>query len=263
MLRTLWGDPARYKEQYWEEIDGVYFTGDGAHRDKNGYYWIMGRLDDVINVSGHRLGTMEVESALVSHPKVAEAAVVGVPHEIKGQGIAAFVTLRGGNKDSYAFEEEAAGVGDEGDRRHRPAGLPPLQRRAPQDAERKDHAPPPAGHRLGRPHPGGHHHPRGRLRAPEPAGVRGIAEGRAEGRCRKMSRVRLIGPEEAGGGVARLYGAAAEMLGRVPNSYRALAHLPHVAGVLLPFNAAMQREGPGRPALGQDQGDGGHQDEAR
>jgi acetyl-CoA synthetase len=109
MLRTLWGDPARYKEQYWKEIEGVYFTGDGAHRDKDGYYWIMGRLDDVINVSGHRLGTMEVESALVSHPKVAEAAVVGVPHEIKGQGIAAFVTLRGSNKDSYAFEEELRG----------------------------------------------------------------------------------------------------------------------------------------------------------
>ena len=109
MLRTLWGDPARYKEQYWKEIDGVYFTGDGAHRDKDGYYWIMGRLDDVINVAGHRLGTMEVESALVSHPKVAEAAVVGVPHEIKGQGIAAFVTLRGGNEDSDAFGEELRG----------------------------------------------------------------------------------------------------------------------------------------------------------
>jgi acetyl-CoA synthetase len=106
MLRTLWGDPERYKEQYWKEIDGVYFTGDGAHRDKDGNYWIMGRLDDVINVSGHRLGTMEVESALVSHPKVAEAAVVGVPHEIKGQGIAAFVILRGGSKDSYTFEKE-------------------------------------------------------------------------------------------------------------------------------------------------------------
>jgi len=106
MLRTLWGDDARYKEQYWSEIKGVYFTGDGARRDKDGYYWIMGRVDDVINVAGHRLGTMEVESALVSNQQVAEAACVGFPHEIKGEGIAAFVTLKGDTDHKPELEKE-------------------------------------------------------------------------------------------------------------------------------------------------------------
>ncbi len=95
MLRTIWGDEERYHQQYWSQIPGVYFTGDGARRDEHGNYWIMGRIDDVLNVSGHRLSTMEVESALVSHPRVAEAAVVGAPHEIKGEGIHCFVTLKG------------------------------------------------------------------------------------------------------------------------------------------------------------------------
>ncbi|MCC6285470.1 MAG: acetate--CoA ligase [Phycisphaerales bacterium] len=94
MLRGIHGDRQRYLDTYWSRVKGMYLAGDGAHRDKDGYFWIMGRIDDVINVSGHRLGTMEVESALVSHPAVAEAAVVGMPHEIKGTGIAAFVTLR-------------------------------------------------------------------------------------------------------------------------------------------------------------------------
>ncbi|MCX6106734.1 MAG: acetate--CoA ligase [Proteobacteria bacterium] len=93
MLRTIWGDDERFKTQYWSQIPGVYFTGDGARRDQNGYYWIMGRIDDVLNVSGHRLSTMEIESALVSHPAVAEAAVVGAPHDLKGESIHAFVTL--------------------------------------------------------------------------------------------------------------------------------------------------------------------------
>ena len=97
MLRTLYGDDERYKSQYWSDIPGCYFTGDGARRDENGNYWIMGRVDDVINVAGHRLSTMEVESALVSHPLVAEAAVVGKPDDLKGQGIAAFVTLESGH----------------------------------------------------------------------------------------------------------------------------------------------------------------------
>jgi acetyl-CoA synthetase len=97
MLRTIYGDPERYKKQYWSEIDGCYFTGDGARKDEDGYFWIMGRVDDVLNVAGHRLGSMEIESALVSHPKVAEAAVVGKPDEIKGQAICAFVTLQTGN----------------------------------------------------------------------------------------------------------------------------------------------------------------------
>ena len=93
MLRGIHGDRARFIETYWSKVSGMYVAGDGARRDDRGYFWIMGRIDDVINVSGHRLGTMEVESALVSHPAVVEAAVVGMPHEIKGTGIAAFVTL--------------------------------------------------------------------------------------------------------------------------------------------------------------------------
>jgi len=96
MLRGIWGDPERYTKTYWSEIPGVYFTGDGARRDEDGYFWIMGRVDDVINVSGHRLGTMEIESALVSHPAVAEAAVVGRPDELKGTAVCAFVTVQAG-----------------------------------------------------------------------------------------------------------------------------------------------------------------------
>ncbi len=106
MARTIYGDPQRYEEAYWSEIPGSYFTGDGARRDKDGYFWLMGRVDDVINVSGHRLGTMEVESALVAHPKVAEAAVVGRPDEMKGQAIAAFVTLESGHEASEELRQE-------------------------------------------------------------------------------------------------------------------------------------------------------------
>ena len=106
MLRTIWGDDDRYRKQYWSEIEGVYFAGDGARRDADGYYWIMGRVDDVINVSGHRLGTAEVESALVSHPAVAEAAVVARPDELKGSGIVAFVTLEGTHESTDTLKEE-------------------------------------------------------------------------------------------------------------------------------------------------------------
>jgi acetyl-CoA synthetase len=106
MARTIYGDPERYKKAYWSEIPGMYFTGDGARRDVDGYFWLMGRVDDVINVSGHRLGTMEVESALVAHPKVAEAAVVGRPDEMKGQAIAAFVTLEAGNPPCEELKNE-------------------------------------------------------------------------------------------------------------------------------------------------------------
>ena len=105
MLRTLWGDDERYKQAYWSEIPNVYFAGDGARRDEHGYYWIMGRVDDVINVSGHRLGTAEVESALVSHESVAEAAVVGRPDDLKGQAISAFVTLEGGRKGNDELKD--------------------------------------------------------------------------------------------------------------------------------------------------------------
>jgi len=105
MLRTIWGDDERYREQYWSQIPGVYFAGDGARRDQNGYFWIMGRIDDVINVSGHRLGTAEVESALVSHEAVAEAAVVGRPDDLKGSAIVAFVTLEGSHHPSDQLKQ--------------------------------------------------------------------------------------------------------------------------------------------------------------
>ena len=96
MLRTIWGDDQRYQDTYWSKWDGVYFPGDGSKRDEDGFFWILGRVDDVLNVAGHRIGTMEVESALVDHPAVAESAVVGKSHDIKGQSIAAFVTLKHG-----------------------------------------------------------------------------------------------------------------------------------------------------------------------
>jgi acetyl-CoA synthetase len=107
MLRGIYGDRERFLKTYWQQVPGnVYFAGDGARRDTEGNYWIMGRVDDVINVSGHRLGTAEVESALVSHPAVAEAAVVGIQHEIKGTGIAAFVTVRGGQEPSDELKDQ-------------------------------------------------------------------------------------------------------------------------------------------------------------
>ncbi len=106
MLRTIYRDPDRYKTNYFAQIDGAYFTGDGARRDQDGYLWIMGRVDDVINVSGHRLGTMEIESALVSHTTVAEAACVGRPDDMKGQAVVAFVTLEGGRKGDDKLRDE-------------------------------------------------------------------------------------------------------------------------------------------------------------
>jgi len=106
MLRTIFRDPERYRQQYFSQIEGAYFTGDGARRDEDGYFWIMGRVDDVINVSGHRLGTMEIESALVSHPMVAEAAVVGRPDEMKGQAVVAFVTLEGARHGDPKLRDE-------------------------------------------------------------------------------------------------------------------------------------------------------------
>ncbi|HTT57809.1 MAG TPA: acetate--CoA ligase, partial [Opitutaceae bacterium] len=105
MLRTLWGDDERYQRQYWSEVPGVYFTGDGARQDKDGYFWIVGRIDDVLNVAGHRIGTAEVESALVSHHQVAEAAVVGRSDELKGQALVAFVTLKAGIQPSDELKE--------------------------------------------------------------------------------------------------------------------------------------------------------------
>jgi len=106
MLRSIYGDKPRYKKQYWSEYKGKYLTGDGARRDKDGYFWIVGRIDDVLNVAGHRLGTSEIESALVSHAKVAEAAAVGRPDELKGQGVVVFVTLKGGVNPTPGLKEE-------------------------------------------------------------------------------------------------------------------------------------------------------------
>ena len=106
MLRGIYGDPERFVKQYWSQIPGMYFTGDGAKRDKEGYLWLLGRIDDVMNVSGHRVSTMEVESALVDHPFVAEAAVIGRTHEIKGQAIAAFVTIKAGRPQTEELKKE-------------------------------------------------------------------------------------------------------------------------------------------------------------
>ncbi len=106
MLRTIYGDDARYQEVYWSRFPGRYFTGDGAKLDEDGYWWILGRVDDVLNVAGHRIGTMEVESALVEHPSVAEAAVVGRAHDLKGQALAAFVTLKDGKPPSAGLKDD-------------------------------------------------------------------------------------------------------------------------------------------------------------
>ena len=106
MLRTIYGDDERYRQQYWSQVPHVYFTADGARRDADGYIWVMGRVDDVLNVAGHRLSTMEIESALVHHAQVAEAAVVGQPDEIKGEGIACFVTLKRGDRASEELKKE-------------------------------------------------------------------------------------------------------------------------------------------------------------
>jgi acetyl-CoA synthetase len=105
-MRTVYGDHKRFAETYFRTYPGKYFTGDGCRRDADGYYWITGRVDDVLNVSGHRMGTAEVESALVAHPKVAESAVVGYPHDIKGQGIYAYVTLKLGVEPSEELRKE-------------------------------------------------------------------------------------------------------------------------------------------------------------
>jgi acetyl-CoA synthetase len=106
MLRGIWGDPERYVKQYWSKWDGIYFTGDGAKRDEDGYFWLLGRVDDVMNVAGHRIGTMEVESALVDHNSIAEAAVVGISHDIKGTAIAAFVIVKESERQ-HALDDPA------------------------------------------------------------------------------------------------------------------------------------------------------------
>ena len=149
-LRTVYGDHQRFMETYFSTYPGKYFTGDGCRRDADGYYWITGRVDDVINVSGHRMGTAEVESALVAHPKVSEAAVVGYPHQIKGQGIYAYVTLMEGEQPEDGLRKElVAWVRKEigPDRLARPH---PVRARPAEDALGQDHAAHPPEDRRGR-----------------------------------------------------------------------------------------------------------------
>ena len=148
-MRTVYGDHERFVQTYFSTYPGKYFTGDGCRRDEDGYYWITGRVDDVINVSGHRMGTAEVESALVAHHSVAEAAVVGAPHDIKGQGIYAYVTLNAGEEPETGAAQGAGPVGAQGDRPDRLARLAAVGAGPAQDPLGQDHAPHPAQDRLG------------------------------------------------------------------------------------------------------------------
>ena len=168
MLRGIWGDDERYKLQYWSEVPHSYLCGDNARRDEDGYYWIMGRIDDVLNVSGHRLSTIEIESALVSHEAVAEAAAVGRPHELKGEAVAVFVTLSGGFEPSRGIAEGAEGPRPQGDRRPGRARRHPLHGVAAEDPQRQDHAAAAPRHRR-RPGDGRRHDDAGGLQRPGPA----------------------------------------------------------------------------------------------
>jgi acyl-CoA synthetase (AMP-forming)/AMP-acid ligase II len=162
MIRTIWGDPERFKKSYYPADFGgkYYLAGDGANRDLDGYFWIMGRIDDVLNVSGHRLGTMEIESALVAHPLVAEAAVVGRPDDLTGEAVCAFVVLKQARPSGAEAKKiaDAARPCGQGDRRARQAEGHPLRRQPAEDALRQDHAPPAAFHRQGRGDHAGRHH---------------------------------------------------------------------------------------------------------
>ena len=149
-MRTVYGDHERFVQTYFSTYIGRYFTGDGCRRDADGYYWITGRVDDVINVAGHRMGTAEVESALVAHPKVSEAAVVGYPHDIKGQGIYAYVTLMAGEAPDRRAAQGAGRLGAQGDRADRFARSHSVLARPAEDALGQDHAPHPAQDRRGR-----------------------------------------------------------------------------------------------------------------
>ena len=149
-MRTVYGDHDRFEQTYFSTYKGKYFTGDGCRRDADGYYWITGRVDDVINVSGHRMGTAEVESSLVAHEKVSEAAVVGYPHDIKGQGIYAYVTLMTGTEPIGSAAQGAGGLGAQGHRPDRLARPDPVRARPAENPLRQDHAPHPAQDRGGR-----------------------------------------------------------------------------------------------------------------
>ena len=149
MLRGIYGDPERYRQTYWSRFPGMYFAGDGAKRDEDGYLWLLGRVDDVMNVAGHRISTTEVESALVDHQSVAEAAVVGKKDEITGQAIFAFVILKADQEPSDALAIAAARARRDGHRADRPPEVPAVRAGPAQDPVGQDHAPPAARHRRG------------------------------------------------------------------------------------------------------------------
>ena len=149
-MRTVYGDHRRFIDTYFSAFPGCYFSGDGCRRDADGYYWITGRVDDVLNVSGHRLGTAEIESALVLHPRVAEAAVVAAPHEVKGQGICAYVTPMAGGGRRRRVGERVARLGAQRDRRDRRSRRHPMGIRPAENALRQNHAPHPAQDRQRR-----------------------------------------------------------------------------------------------------------------
>ena len=175
MLRGIWGDPQRYKEVYWSEVKGSYFTGDGCRQDKDGYFWIVGRIDDVLNVAGHRIGTAEVESALVSNLKVAEAAVVGRPDELKGQALVAFVTLKSGvtaSPDSCATNCASTSPKKSGRSPSRTISV--LPRRCPRRAREKSCAACLKQVASGRRDQGRHHDAGGFQRARAPGRRRGV-----------------------------------------------------------------------------------------
>ena len=149
MLRGIYGDPDRYSETYWSRFPGMYFAGDGAKRDLDGYLWLLGRVDDVMNVAGHRISTTEVESALVDHKAVAEAAVVGKKDDVSGQAIFAFVILKADQEPSDALAVAAARARRRRHRADRPAEVPDVRAGPAQDPVGQDHAPPAARHRGG------------------------------------------------------------------------------------------------------------------
>ena len=196
MMRTVYGDHQRFIDTYFKTYPGMYFTGDGCRRDADGYYWITGRVDDVINVAGHRMGTAEVESALVAHGKVAEAAVVGYPHDIKGQGIYAYVTLNAGEDPSDALRKELAQWVAQGDRPDRDARSAPVGAGPAEDPLGQDHAPHPAQDRRQRARPAGRH-----LDARRPGGRRRF--GRQPDEPVGQARRRPRGGRGRAGGAAR------------------------------------------------------------
>ena len=225
MIRTIWGDPDRFKKSYYpEDFHGKYYlAGDGASRDLEGYIRIMGRIDDVLNVSGHRLGTMEIESALVANPLVAEAAVVGRPDDLTGEAVCAFVVLKqvaSVRRGSRQDREGAARLGRQGDRPDRQAQGHPLRREPAEDALRQDHAPAAAVHREGRGDQAGHVHARepGHPRPAEAAEL--IFLGQTRARVRPM-----LGSDPRGAKIGKAAACVRPLLGSDPCSGQTLGSL--------------------------------------